>query len=91
MDALIVAIETQADHLEKKKTWTRKIVLITDGENPIEVEEWEQTADKMNALGVNLVVVWVQPVASEMRLTPLAVESTLTTKNMALKRRASLK
>ena len=59
IDALIVAIETQDRYLGNKKTWTRKIYLVTDGENPIEVEDWEATAKKMNALDTQLVVVYV--------------------------------
>lgn len=32
------------------------MVLLTDGENPIEVEDWEATAKKMNTLGLRLTV-----------------------------------
>ncbi|KAI0693769.1 SPOC domain-like protein [Cerioporus squamosus] len=59
IDALIVGIETQDRFLGNKKTWTRKIVLLTDGENPMEVEAWEDTAKKMNDLGVSLAIVGV--------------------------------
>ncbi|KAH9855805.1 SPOC domain-like protein [Lenzites betulinus] len=59
IDALIVAIETQDRELATKKTWTRKICILTDGENPMEVEDWEATASKMNSLGVQLTVVGV--------------------------------
>ncbi|KAG6820237.1 hypothetical protein H0H93_003600 [Arthromyces matolae] len=59
IDALIVGIETQAQYLAKKKTWTRKIVLVTDGESPIEVEDWEATAHKMNSCNINLTIVFV--------------------------------
>ncbi|THG94528.1 hypothetical protein EW026_g6962 [Hermanssonia centrifuga] len=59
IDALIVGIETQDKYLGKKKTWTRKMVLLTDGENPIEVEDWEETAKKMNLLGVRLSIIGV--------------------------------
>lgn len=37
MAALVVAIGTQEKHSGKRAAWTRKIVLVTDGENPIEV------------------------------------------------------
>src|SRR3984885_11402466 len=47
IDALIVGIETQAEYLASKKTWTRKIVIVTDGESPIEIEDWEATVNKM--------------------------------------------
>ncbi|CDO74809.1 hypothetical protein BN946_scf185001.g57 [Trametes cinnabarina] len=59
IDALIVAIETQDRFLGNKKTWTRKICILTDGENPIEVEDWEATAKKMNGLGIQLSVIGV--------------------------------
>ncbi|KAI1790424.1 SPOC domain-like protein [Ganoderma leucocontextum] len=59
IDALIVAIETQDQYLHNKKTWTRKIVILTDGENPMEVEDWEATVKKMNALDIGLTVVGV--------------------------------
>jgi ATP-dependent DNA helicase 2 subunit 2 len=57
IDALIVGIETQNRFLGTKKTWTRRIVLVTDGVNPMELEDWEATADKMNELNVSLTVV----------------------------------
>ncbi|KAI0757613.1 hypothetical protein C8Q80DRAFT_110315 [Daedaleopsis nitida] len=57
IDALIVGIESQDRFLGNKKTWTRKIVLLTDGENPIEVEDWETTVKKMNDLNISLTVV----------------------------------
>lgn len=56
IDALIVGIETQDIYLEKKRTWTRKIVIVTDGESPIEIEDWEATVKKMNALDISLTV-----------------------------------
>ncbi|OBZ80021.1 ATP-dependent DNA helicase II subunit 2 [Grifola frondosa] len=59
LDALIVGIETQHEYLASKKTWTRKMVLLTDGENPIEVEDWEATVKKMNALETSLTIVGV--------------------------------
>ena len=59
IDALIVAIETQDRLLEKKKTWTRKIVLLTDVESPMEIGDWEATTSKMNALNISLTVVFV--------------------------------
>lgn len=35
------------------------MVLLTDGENPIEVEDWQATARKMNDLAVGLTIVYV--------------------------------
>lgn len=52
VDAIIVAVETQDDYLKKKKTWTRKMVVLTDGESPIEVEDWELTVKKINELRI---------------------------------------
>jgi len=59
IDALIVGIETQARYLAKKQTWTRKIVLVTDGESPIEVEDWEATVQKMDSLNIGLTIIGV--------------------------------
>ncbi|KAJ4485400.1 SPOC domain-like protein [Lentinula aciculospora] len=59
IDALIVAVEAQDKHLGNKKTWTRKVILVTDGEGPIELEDWEATAKKLNELNVALTVVGV--------------------------------
>lgn len=64
IDALIVGIETQADYLSNKKTWTRKIVILTNGECPIEVEDWEATVKKMDALDISLTIMLVLPLVS---------------------------
>jgi hypothetical protein len=57
IDGLIVGIETQDIYLEKKRSWTRKVVLVTDGESPMEVEEWEAIVKKMSSLNISLTVV----------------------------------
>ncbi|KAG1832906.1 SPOC domain-like protein [Suillus subalutaceus] len=59
IDALIVGIETQDIYLNKKRTWTRKIVIVTDGQSPMEIEDWEATVKKMNALAISLTVIGV--------------------------------
>ncbi|KAI0344219.1 SPOC domain-like protein [Trametopsis cervina] len=59
IDALIVGIETQAKYLITKRTWTRRMVLLTDGESPIEIEDWEATAGKMNDLKIRFTIVGV--------------------------------
>ncbi|KAH9836702.1 SPOC like C-terminal domain-containing protein [Rhodofomes roseus] len=59
IDAIIVGVETQHRYLATKRTWTRKVYLLTDGENPIELEDWEATAKKINALEVGLFVIGV--------------------------------
>ncbi|KAG6845292.1 hypothetical protein H0H87_011443 [Tephrocybe sp. NHM501043] len=65
IDALIVGVETQAIHLASKRTWTRKIVLVTDGESPIEIEDWEATVEKMNSLNVGLTIVQLLTASNE--------------------------
>ncbi|KAF8214295.1 hypothetical protein K438DRAFT_2149560 [Mycena galopus ATCC 62051] len=59
LDALIVAIETQNAYLEKKKTWTRKIVIVTDGENPIEGNDLDTTIERIKDLDIGLTVVGI--------------------------------
>ncbi|KAJ7652019.1 SPOC like C-terminal domain-containing protein [Mycena polygramma] len=59
LDAVIVAIETQDDHLASKRTWTRKIVLVTDGENPIEVSDLPETIKRINDLEIAFTIVGI--------------------------------
>jgi len=59
VDALIVGIETQADYLATKKTWTRKIILLTNAECPIEIEDWQSTVRKMDDLSISLAIMSV--------------------------------
>ncbi|EJD04469.1 SPOC domain-like protein [Fomitiporia mediterranea MF3/22] len=59
IDAIIVAIETQDRYLAKKKSWTRKLVVLTDGENPIEVEDWDVTVKKINDLQIATTIIGV--------------------------------
>ncbi|KAJ7171774.1 SPOC domain-like protein [Mycena crocata] len=59
LDALIVAIETQDDHLGSKKTWSRKMVLVTDGDNPIEVTDLPETINRINKLDIALTIVGI--------------------------------
>ncbi|KAK7064784.1 SPOC domain-like protein [Favolaschia claudopus] len=59
LDAVIVAIETQDDHLGSKKTWTRKLVLVTDGENPIEVDDLPATISRINKLDIGMTIVGI--------------------------------
>ena len=77
IDALIVGIETQAEYLASKKTWTRKIIIITDGEGPIEVEDWEATVKKMDALDIYLTVMYVLSLSPEFCLFLRAAAWTL--------------
>ena len=83
-----MAIETQAQHLGKKKTWTRKIVLVTDGQSEIELEDWEATVDKMNDLDIRFTVVLVSVPSSSRRYSNMqAVASTLMTQTGDTKKR----
>ncbi|KAJ7924419.1 SPOC like C-terminal domain-containing protein [Mycena leptocephala] len=59
LDAIIVAIETQDTYLASKKTWTRKLVLVTDGENPIEVEDLPETINRIKALDIAVTIVGI--------------------------------
>lgn len=47
-----MAIDAQGTYLMSKKTWTRKMVLLTGGEGPIEIQDWEDIASKINDLGI---------------------------------------
>ncbi|KAL0065660.1 ATP-dependent DNA helicase yku80 [Marasmius tenuissimus] len=58
LDAIIVGLETQSQYLGKK-AWTKKIYLVTDGQGPIELEDWEMTADKMNERDVQMLIAGV--------------------------------
>ena len=59
IDALIVAIETQHTYLFSKKTWMHRIVILTDGESPIKLGEWENTAQAVNDCNLFLTVMYV--------------------------------
>ena len=65
IDGLIVGIQTQEEYLAKKRTWTRKMVLITDGENPVITSDWQDTASKLDELEIKLAIVsvpWLSPI-----------------------------
>ncbi|TFK19905.1 SPOC domain-like protein [Coprinopsis marcescibilis] len=59
LDALIVALETQGRYLASKKSWTRKVFLVTDGEGPVEAEDWQDIVKKMQQHDVFLTIVGV--------------------------------
>lgn len=77
IDALIVGIETQARYLAKKATWTRKIVLVTDAESPIEVEDWEATVKKMDSLNISLTIMYAFPLGFCSLISPSTQRSRL--------------
>lgn len=59
IDAIVVGFEVQNKYLAKKPSWTRKIVLVTDGESPMEIEDWDSIADKLNDKEIHLTIVSV--------------------------------
>ncbi|CAE6491403.1 unnamed protein product [Rhizoctonia solani] len=59
INGIIVAIQTQSEYLIKKPSWTRRMVLVTDGETPLEIEDWEATVDKINELAINTTIIGV--------------------------------
>lgn len=61
VDALIVGAETLSNYLRTKRSWTGKIVLLTDGESPIEIEKWESTAEKLNRFKYRITIMYVLP------------------------------
>ncbi|KAG8679457.1 ATP-dependent DNA helicase II subunit 2, partial [Ceratobasidium sp. 395] len=59
INGIIVAIQTQSEYLLRKPSWTRRMVLVTDGETPLEIEDWEATVDKINELAINTTIIGV--------------------------------
>jgi ATP-dependent DNA helicase 2 subunit 2 len=59
VDALIVGAETLSNYLRTKRTWTGKIVLLTDGESPIQIEKWESIAKKLNSFNFRITIMYV--------------------------------
>ncbi len=59
VDALIVGAETLNNFLAKKPSWSGRVVLLTDGENPIEIGDWEAIARKLNTFKVRITIVYV--------------------------------
>jgi hypothetical protein len=64
VDALIVGAETLSKYLRTKRSWTGKIVLLTDGESPIEIEKWESIAKKLSSFNFRITIVYVLPALS---------------------------
>jgi ATP-dependent DNA helicase 2 subunit 2 len=58
LDGIIVGTYVQNEELGKKGSWTRKAVLITDGQNPLEIEEddIEATVTKLDEWNVELTI-----------------------------------
>ena len=59
VDALIVGAETLSNYLRTKRSWTGKIVLLTDGESPMEIEKWESIAKKLNSFKYRITIMYV--------------------------------
>jgi ATP-dependent DNA helicase 2 subunit 2 len=56
IEGIICAVEEQETYLAKKPSWTRKMVLVTDGESPINPEGWEMTAEKITDCKISLAI-----------------------------------
>jgi ATP-dependent DNA helicase 2 subunit 2 len=63
VDAIVVGSETVHQYLDTKRTWKGKLVLLTDGESPIQVEKWELIAKKVKAFNYQLTIVYVCPIS----------------------------
>ena len=59
VDALIVGVETLTNYLRTKRSWTGRVVLLTDGESPIEIEKWESIAKKLNSFNFCITIMYV--------------------------------
>ncbi|KAG8758277.1 ATP-dependent DNA helicase II subunit 2 [Ceratobasidium sp. 423] len=59
INGIIVAIQTQSEYLIRKPSWSRRMVLVTDAETPLEIEDWEATVDKINELAINTTIIGV--------------------------------
>ena len=64
IDGIIAAIDAQAVYLKSKPSWTRKMVLVTDGQSPLELDSWEMTADKIKELNIQLSILYVPTLPS---------------------------
>lgn len=56
INGLIVSIQTQSEYLIKKPSWTRRMVLVTDAETPLQIDDWEATVEKINELAINTTI-----------------------------------
>ncbi|KAI9512304.1 SPOC domain-like protein [Russula earlei] len=59
VDALVVGAETLNNYLRTKRSWTGKIVLLTDGESPIHIEKWELIARKLTSFNFRITIIGV--------------------------------
>jgi ATP-dependent DNA helicase 2 subunit 2 len=59
LDAVIVALNAQNTFLASKNSWTRKLVVVTDGENPIATADYKSTIETMNQNEVITSIVYV--------------------------------
>lgn len=66
------------------------MVLLTDGENPIEIEDWELMVKKINDLDIHMTIVYVLFPMSLMISKQSAVALTLTTRNLASRKKTRL-
>jgi ATP-dependent DNA helicase 2 subunit 2 len=59
IDALIVGAETLSNYIRTKRSWTGKMVLLTDGESPIQIEKWEFIAKKLSSFNFRITIMYV--------------------------------
>jgi ATP-dependent DNA helicase 2 subunit 2 len=59
IDALIVGAETLSNYLRTKRSWTGRLVLLTDGESPIQIEKWESIAKKLSSFNYRITIMYV--------------------------------
>lgn len=48
LDGVIVALNAQNNFLASKPSWSRKLIIVTDGENPIATSDYKSTIETMN-------------------------------------------
>lgn len=58
ISAIVVAVDMM-DTFTKKLKWIRKIVLITDGQGPLDADDVKDIAQKMNDSNIQLTVLYV--------------------------------
>lgn len=58
ISAIVIAVD-MIDTFTKKLKWNRKIVLVTDGQGPIDGDDLSDISKKMNDSNIELTVLWV--------------------------------
>lgn len=58
ISAIVVAVD-MIESFTKKQKWIRKICLVTDGRAPMDADDTNDIAKKINELGILLTILWV--------------------------------